>query len=163
MDKKVAVFITCLVDLFRAEVVFATIQLLEEAGCQVDVPLPQTCCGQPAYNSGDKTSAQKIARQTIALLKDYDYIVVPSGSCAAMIKQHYPSLFVDEKDFYLIAQKTAEKTYELTQFLYDILQVKKLDRQLDKKITYHDACSGLRELNIKNQPRHLLDLAAHSA
>jgi L-lactate dehydrogenase complex protein LldE len=160
MDKKVAVFITCLVDLFRAEVVFATIQLLEEAGCQVDVPLPQTCCGQPAYNSGDKTSAQKIARQTIALLKDYDYIVVPSGSCAAMIKQHYPSLFVDEKDFYLIAQKTAEKTYELTQFLYDILQVKKLDRQLDKKITYHDACSGLRELNIKNQPRHLLNAVA---
>jgi L-lactate dehydrogenase complex protein LldE len=157
MDKNVAVFITCLADLFRSEVIFASIQLLEEAGCQVDVPLPQTCCGQPAYNSGDRASTKIIARQVIALFEKYDYVVVPSGSCAGMLSKHYPDLFTDEPEIFPAAEKLAAKTFELTQFLFDVLKIKKFDRVLNKKITYHDSCSGLRELKIKNQPRHLLN------
>jgi L-lactate dehydrogenase complex protein LldE len=157
MSKKVAIFITCLADLLRAEIVFSTLQLLEEAGSEVVIPLPQVCCGQPAYNSGDNSSAQKIALQVIEQFAPYDYVVVPSGSCAGMICHHYPLLFADNETHQLEAMTLAAKTYELTQFLYDVLKIKTLPRLSDKKITYHDACAGLRELKIKNQPRHLLN------
>ena len=90
---RVALFVSCLVDLFRPSVGFAAVQLLEDAGCVVDVPRTQTCCGQPAYNQGDRADAAILARQTIDALQGYDYVVVPSGSCAGMLKQHYPQLF----------------------------------------------------------------------
>ena len=93
---RVALFVTCLVDLFRPSVGFAAVKLLEDAGCRVEVPAAQTCCGQPAYNSGDRADAKAIARQVIAAFGGYDYVVVPSGSCGGMIKTHYPALFADD-------------------------------------------------------------------
>ncbi|HMQ58787.1 MAG TPA: (Fe-S)-binding protein, partial [Rhizobiaceae bacterium] len=89
-------FVTCLVDLFRPSVGFAAVKLLEDAGCEVDVPLAQTCCGQPAFNSGDKADARAIAEQAIALFEDFDYVVAPSGSCGGMLKMHYPELFAGD-------------------------------------------------------------------
>src|SRR5687768_11561926 len=93
---RVGLFVTCLVDLLRPSVGFASVKLLRDAGCEVDVPAQQTCCGQPAYNSGDKATAARIARQTIAALEAHDYVVVPSGSCAGMLKLHYPALLADD-------------------------------------------------------------------
>ena len=122
---RVALFVTCLVDLFRPSVGFAAVKLLEEAGCTVEVPAAQSCCGQPAYNSGDRADAKAIARQVIAAFSAYDYVVVPSGSCGGMIKTHYPTLFADEPAMAEKAQVLAARTYELVSFLADVL---KLDR-----------------------------------
>jgi L-lactate dehydrogenase complex protein LldE len=153
---RVSLFVTCLADLFRPSVAFASIKLLEQADCEVTVPLQQTCCGQPAYNSGDYESTVPLAQQVIALLEKADYVVVPSGSCAGMICHHYPKLLQGEwRDR---ALKLAAKTFELTVFLNDIARIKP---QFDAppsnlSVTYHDNCAGLRELNIKEQPRQLL-------
>lgn len=160
MTKKpnVALFVTCLVDLYRPRVGFAAIALLESAGCVVTVPESQTCCGQPAYNSGDSQGTQTIARHTIAAFESFDYIVAPSGSCAAMLKEHYPTLF-NESDGDWLARSTAmaEKVFELTSFLNDIMPIgEKQTAPFDFGVTYHDSCSGLRELGIKKQPRKLL-------
>src|SRR4030065_2912447 len=95
---RVALFVTSLVDLFRPNVGFAAIKLLQDAGCEVHVPEAQTCCGQPAYNNGDLDNARAIARQVIEAFSGYDYIVAPSGSCAGMLKQHYPMLFEDDAE-----------------------------------------------------------------
>jgi L-lactate dehydrogenase complex protein LldE len=160
MTKVVGIFITCLADLFRPQIVFATIKLLEKNGCQVEVPTPQTCCGQPAYNSGDKKSAQAIARQVLDSFARYDYIVAPSASCAGMLKKHYPLLFKNEPEE-TTANRIANNTYELTQFLHDVLGIKKIHDSSHKKITYHDSCSALRELNIQQQPRELLNITTH--
>ena len=110
---RVGLFVTCLVDLFRPSVGFAAVKLLEEAGCTVEVPPAQTCCGQPAYNSGDKADTRTIARQVLAAFEGFDYVVVPSGSCGGMIKRHYPELFADEPALYQRAQHLAARTYEL--------------------------------------------------
>jgi L-lactate dehydrogenase complex protein LldE len=130
--------------------------LLEEAGCTVEVPAAQTCCGQPAYNSGDKEDAKAIARQVVAAFEDYDYVVVPSGSCGGMIKVHYPELFADEPDMAARVQHLALRTYELVSFLADVRGVERVAARYDGVATYHDACSGLRELGVKEQPRQLL-------
>ncbi|MFZ5931547.1 MAG: (Fe-S)-binding protein [Pseudomonadota bacterium] len=151
----IALFVTCLVDLFRPQAAFAAVRLLEDAGCIVHVPAAQTCCGQPGYNSGDKVGAGRLAVQTIRLLMDYDYVVVPSGSCAAMIKQHYPQLLAGDAALLAQARALADKTFELTQFLHDVMHYKPAFAMAEK-ITYHDACSGLRELGIQAQPRALL-------
>ncbi len=154
-QKNVALFVTCLVDMFRPSAAFATVKLLQDAGCIVQVPAAQTCCGQPAYNSGDKAGAALLASQTIRMLIDYDYVVVPSGSCAAMIKHHYPQLLADDAEMAALAQAVADKTFELTQFLHDVMHYKPVAKALEN-ITYHDACSGLRELAVQAQPRALL-------
>lgn len=151
----IALFATCLVDLMRPSVGFAALKLLEEAGCVIDVP-PQTCCGQPAYNSGDKNTAKKLAEQMIAAFEKYEAVVVPSGSCAGMVIKHYPELFANDPNLKTRAEKLAAKTYELTSFLVDILGVQEMQGALHSSITYHDSCSGLRELNVKMQPRKLL-------
>jgi L-lactate dehydrogenase complex protein LldE len=153
---RVGLFVTCLVDLFRPAVGFAAVKLLEEAGCAVEVPAAQTCCGQPAYNSGDKADAKAIARQVVAAFEDYDYVVVPSGSCGGMIKQHYAELFADEPDMAARVQHLALRTYELVSFLTDVRGVERVAARYDGVVTYHDACSGLRELGVKEQPRRLL-------
>ena len=153
---EVALFVTCLADLFRPSVAFDTIKLLERAGCSVIVPAQQTCCGQPAYNSGDYDATIPLAKQVIAMLEPADYVVVPSGSCAGMICHHYPRLLADEwRDR---ALQLSAKTFELTTFLSDILHVERGDRQPIElpAVTYHDSCAGLRELGIKQQPRKLL-------
>jgi L-lactate dehydrogenase complex protein LldE len=153
---RVSLFVTCLADLFRPSVAFASIKLLEQAGCEVTVPLQQTCCGQPAYNSGDYEATVPLAQQVIALLEPADYVVVPSGSCAGMICHHYPKLLQGEwRDR---ALKLAAKTFELTMFLKDIARI---EPQLNNppstlSVTYHDSCAGLREMSIKEQPRQLL-------
>ncbi len=140
----------------RPSVGWAAIKLLEEAGCTVEVPLAQTCCGQPAWNSGDRLNARALARDVIELFEDYSYVVVPSGSCAATVIKDYPEMFAGEPSLLQRAQSLSDKTYELITFLTDILNVEYVGVQYDGEITYHDSCSGLRGLGIKEQPRKLL-------
>lgn len=153
---RVGLFVTCLVDLFRPTVGFAAVKLLEDAGCQVEVPRAQTCCGQPAYNSGDHKNAEAIARQVIAAFEPYDYVVAPSGSCAGMIRAHYPALFDGDSAMQARARALAARTHELISFLTDVRSVVRVDARFAGSVTYHDSCSGLRELGIKSQPRRLL-------
>jgi L-lactate dehydrogenase complex protein LldE len=154
--KKVALFVTCLVDLFRPTVGFAAVKLLEDAGYQVDVPPSQTCCGQPAYNSGDKKDARAIASQIIEAFEDYDHIVVPSGSCGGMLGKHYPELFEGDAKWEPRAKAFSAKVHELVSFLTDIAKITTTGSSVKALATYHDSCSGLRELGIKGQPRALL-------
>jgi L-lactate dehydrogenase complex protein LldE len=153
---RVALLVTCLVDLFRPSVGFAAVKLLEAAGCTVEVPRAQTCCGQPAYNSGDKVDAKAIARQVIAAFAGYDYVVAPSGSCAGMVRVHYPELFADEPAMRMQVEDLAARTYELVSFLTDVRSMTAVAAHCAARVTYHDSCSGLRELSVKEQPRRLL-------
>jgi len=153
----VGLFVTCLVDLMRPVVGFAAVKLLEDAGCSVAVPRAQTCCGQPAYNSGDTQDAMDIAKNVIAVFEAFDYVVAPSGSCGGTIKKHYPEMFADDPEWAPRAQALADKTYELLSFLSDVRGVTQTGAQFDGTVTYHDSCSGLRELGIKDQPRALLE------
>ena len=153
---RVGLFVTCLVDLFRPSVGFAAVKLLEAAGCNVEVPYKQTCCGQPAHNSGDRSSSRAIARQVIKAFEDFDAVVVPSGSCAGMIKRHYPDLFADDEIWRARAEALATKTFELVSYLADELSVENIDARFDRSATYHDSCAGLRELGVREQPRRLL-------
>ena len=153
---RVGLFVTCLVDLMRPSIGFAAVKLLETAGCDVSVPPGQTCCGQPAYNSGDKASTADIARNTIAAFEGFDYVVAPSGSCAGMIKSHYPELLKDDAAWSKRAIALSVKTHELVSFLVDERGMASVDAKLKVRATYHDSCSGLRELKIKGQPRKLL-------
>jgi L-lactate dehydrogenase complex protein LldE len=153
---RVALLVTCLVDLFRPSVGFAAVALLEAAGCTVEVPRAQTCCGQPAYNSGDRADAKAVARQVIAAFAGYDYVVAPSGSCAGMLRVHYPELFADEPAMRTAAEELAARTWELVSFLVDVRGMQRVASRWEKSATYHDGCSGLRELGIKAQPRRLL-------
>jgi L-lactate dehydrogenase complex protein LldE len=152
---RVALFVTCLVDLMRPSVGFAAVKLLEDAGCSVEVPV-QTCCGQPAYNSGDRGTTRDLAIQMIETFRGYDYVVAPSGSCAGMIRAHYPELFADDPNWLPKANELGARTYELTSFLVDVLGVTEVDATFDGAVTYHDSCSGLRELGVQAQPRRLL-------
>ncbi|MBK1867059.1 (Fe-S)-binding protein [Aestuariivirga sp. YIM B02566] len=153
---RVGLFVTCLVDLFRPSVGFATVKLLEEAGCVVEVPESQTCCGQPAFNSGDRKDTADIARAVIKAFSPYDYVVAPSGSCAGMIKAHYPELFATGSPDRAAADALAAKTYELVSFLVRVMKQEKVAARFDGSATYHDSCSGLRELGVKAEPRKLL-------
>lgn len=154
---RVALFVTCLVDLFRPSVGFAAVKLMQDAGCTVEVPEAQTCCGQPAYNSGDRADTIAIARQVIAAFEEFDYVVAPSGSCAGMISKHYPELLADDPDWADRATALGARTHELISFLNDVLEIKGVDAVFEGTVTYHDSCSGLRELGIYAQPRSLLD------
>lgn len=154
---RVGLFVTCLVDLMRPRIGFAALELLERAGCEVVVPDTQTCCGQPGYNSGDRASALALARKVVSEFETCDYVVVPSGSCAGMIRTHFPDLFRDAPEELARAQRVCDKTYELTDFLVNIAGPGSLPAKYDARITYHDSCAGLRELGIKAQPRALLE------
>lgn len=153
---RVGLFATCLVDLVRPVVGFATVKLLEDAGCTVEVPKAQTCCGQPAFNSGDAADAADIAKQVIATFEGFDYVVAPSGSCGGTIKTHYPEMFEDDPAWKARAEALAAKTYELLSFLTDVMGVTATGAAFAGTVTYHDSCSGLRELGVKQQPRTLL-------
>ncbi len=153
---RVALFVTCLVDLYRPNVGFSAIALLERAGCTVEVPPTQTCCGQPAYNSGDRATAKDLARAVIDAFLPYDFTVVPSGSCGGMIAHHYPALFDDDPEYRGKAEALAAKTHELVSFLADVRGMTEVAARYDGVVTYHDSCSGLRELGIREQPRALL-------
>jgi L-lactate dehydrogenase complex protein LldE len=152
---RVGLFVTCLVDLMRPSVGFAAVKLLEDAGCTVEVPV-QTCCGQPAYNTGDRSTTRDLAERVIESFRGFDYVVAPSGSCAGMIKVHYPELFMDDPNWAPRANELAGRTFELTSFLVDVMGVKAVTARFGGAVTYHDSCSGLRELGVKRQPRRLL-------
>ena len=154
---QVGLFVTCLVDLMRPSVGFAAVKLLEDAGCHVAVPAAQTCCGQPAYNSGDKADAKAIARQTIDAFEGYDYVVAPSGSCAGMLTKHYPELFKGDEEMSGRARDLARRTFELVSFLIDVRGVTSVDAAFSGPVTYHDSCSSLREMRVHDQPRKLLN------
>lgn len=157
---RVGLFVTCLIDLFRPSVGFAAVRLLRQAGCEVDVPVVQTCCGQPAYNSGDKRSAERLARQTIKAFDGFDFIVAPSGSCAGMLKTHYPELLAGDREWEPRGRAFAERVHELVSFLVDVRGMRSVGATFTGRVTYHDSCSGLRELGIKSQPRTLLSSVA---
>lgn len=157
MTRQVALFVTCLVDIMRPRIGFAAIRALEAAGCDVVVPQGQTCCGQPALNSGDRDHAVALAKQTIAALLPYEAIIVPSGSCAGTIRCHYPELFENDPAWLPRAQAVAAKTFEVMAYLDEVCGWKPDGVTLPATAAYHDSCSGLRELGIKAQPRRLLD------
>ncbi len=155
-NKRVGLFVTCLVDLMRPRIGFAALKLLEGAGCEVIVPETQTCCGQPAWNSGDRAGAEALAKKAIAEFEGFDYIVVPSGSCGDHIRTEYQSMFAEESDWRDRATAMAARTYELTDFLANVLKVDSVPGDYEGVVTYHDSCSGLRSMGIKAQPRALL-------
>lgn len=153
---RVALFVTCLADTIRPRLGFAALQLLEQAGCDVEVPRAQTCCGQPAFNSGDTAGGAALARRMIAAFEGYDWVVTPSGSCAGMIRAHYTEALADDPAWLPRAQALAARTHELLSFLVDIRGWRPEGVALPATATYHDSCSGLRELGILQQPRTLL-------
>lgn len=155
-NPRVGLYVTCLTDLVRPRLGFAAIRLLEEAGCTVEVPLKQTCCGQPAFNSGASGHAAELAKQLIEQFEAFDYVVVPSGSCAAMIKVHYREALADDRDWLPRAERLAAKTWELVSFLVDVRGYRPKGVTLRTSATYHVSCSGLRELGIRTQPYSLL-------
>ena len=153
---RVGLFVTCLVDLMRPSIGFAALRLLQAAGCQVIVPAAQTCCGQPGYNSGDQKSAKALALKLLMEFEGCDYVVVPSGSCAGMIRVHYPALFQDDPSVIESVNRLSTRTYELTDFLATVVRLKNIPGRYSGTLTYHDSCSGLRELGVQAQPRALL-------
>lgn len=153
----VALFVTCLADLMRPATAFAAVHLLESAGFTVVIPEHQSCCGQPGYNNGDYRGAKALAQRTIAQLEAYPHVVLPSGSCAGMLRHHYPTLL--EGDWKLRAQALAGRVYELTQFLKEVADYAPQPVTLAGPVAYHDACAGLRELGIRSEPRELLRTA----
>jgi L-lactate dehydrogenase complex protein LldE len=152
---RIGLFVTCLVDLVRPCVGFAAVKLLEQAGCDVEVPV-QTCCGQPAWNSGTDKHAADLARAVIAAFEPFDYVVAPSGSCAGMIKRHYPEVLAHDAQWLPRGRALAAKTHELTSFLVNVCGMKEVSAQCPTRACYHDSCSSLREMRVRDQPRTLL-------
>jgi L-lactate dehydrogenase complex protein LldE len=152
----VGLLVTCLVDLMRPNIGFAAVRLLERAGCCVHFPEAQTCCAQPAFNAGERALARTVAAHMVSAFEGLDYVVAPSGSCAAMVKKHYPDLLSDHPLWHEKAKSMADRTFELTDFLVRICRFEGPFTPLPLKITYHDSCSGLRDLHVRDQPRTLL-------
>jgi L-lactate dehydrogenase complex protein LldE len=153
---RVGLFVTCLADLMRPSVAFAAVKLLQDAGCTVEVPDAQTCCGQPALNSGDSSDARKIAQRVIEAFEGFDAVVGPSGSCMGTLRHDYPALFADDPAWRARAEELSRRSHELLSFLVDGLKVDRVDARFDGRVTYHDSCAGLREMGVKGQPRRLL-------
>ena len=153
---RVGLFVTCLVDAMRPSVGFAALKLLREAGCRAEVPQAQTCCGQPAFNSGDTRDTATLARRFIETFEPFDYVVAPSGSCVGMTRAHYEEALADDPAWAGRARRLGEKTFELMSFLVDVMGFVPAEKSLAASATYHDSCSGLRELGVFEQPRALL-------
>lgn len=153
---RVALYVTCLVDLMRPSVGFAALRLLAAADCEVVVPAGQTCCGQPAWSAGERAAAAALARKAVAELEGFDAVVVPSGSCAEHMRQVWPELLADDAPWATRARAVAERCHELTSFLVDVLKFTAPPADFAGSVTYHDSCKGLRGLGIKKQPRELL-------
>lgn len=156
MQPRVGLFVTCLVDLMRPSVGFAAARLIEQADCTVVVPAGQTCCGQPAHNAGDPETARALALETMRSFDGCDFVVAPSGSCAAMLRLHYPALFKGRGDAEFKAKAFAERVHELTSFLVNVRRKTATGARFEGRVVHHDACSGLRELGIRSEPRQLL-------
>ena len=153
---RLALYVTCLVDLMRPAIGFASLRLLKNAGCEVVVPAGQTCCGQPAWSAGNRGLASDLAKKAIAELEGYDYVVIPSGSCADQLRNIYPQLLADDPAWAARAQAVAGRSYELSCFLSKVLALENVPGEFAGSVTYHDSCKGLRGLDIKAQPRALL-------
>ncbi len=157
---RVGLFVTCLIDVMRPEIGFSAIKLLESAGCEVVVPASQTCCGQPAYSGGNKAAARELAEKFLDEFEGFDYIVIPSGSCGGTIKTHYDDLFAGHPVLLERLAKIKSRVYELTDFLSSVVNLQTLPTptagSFTGTVTYHDSCSGLRELGVQKQPRELL-------
>lgn len=153
---EVHLFVTCLVDLFRPSIGFAAVKLIEQNGWKINIPNDQVCCGQPAYNSGNVSATREIAKNIINSFSKAQYVVVPSGSCAGMLKHHYPKLFKGVPEWQEKAESLATKVYELTDFLRNKCNYSGHDVSYAGQVTIHDSCSALREMGVKKQPRELL-------
>jgi L-lactate dehydrogenase complex protein LldE len=153
---RVALYVTCLVDLMRPSVGFAALRLVEATGCEVVVPAGQTCCGQPAWSAGERAAAAALAKQAVAELEGFDAVVVPSGSCAEHMRRAWPELLADEAPWAERARNVGERCHELTSFLVDVMHFAEPPATFAGRVTYHDSCKGLRGLGIKRQPRQLL-------
>ncbi len=144
----VGLFVSCLADLSRPQIGFASVKLLEYVGCNVAVPT-QTCCGQPAYNNGNKSSAIDIAKATIQSFEAFDHVIVPSASCAGMIKYHYPELLKDDTQWHEKAKNLSERTHELITYLYTIAGLSKVSTEYNGRIYFHESCSARREMRCQ--------------
>lgn len=153
---RVGLFVTCLIDLMRPEIGFSVVKLIERAGFEVVVPPAQTCCGQPAYNSGERAIARDLAHKMLREFEQYDYVVIPSGSCGGMVAVHYGDLFRDDPELMARYGRLRGKVHELTDFLVNVAKIELPVAEFAGPVTYHDSCSGLRELGIKHEPRALL-------
>ncbi|BAU29449.1 L-lactate dehydrogenase complex protein LldE [Aneurinibacillus soli] len=153
---RVSLFITCLSDVFFPQVGQSVVEVLERLGVEVDFPAAQTCCGQPAYNSGYQKDAAKAARQMITAFQKSEYVVAPSGSCVTMIRREYPELLKDDPTWHQAAVELAAKTYEFSEFIVKVLGVEKLEGELPANATYHHSCHMSRSLGIKAEPGKLL-------
>ena len=155
MDKKVYFFGTCLVDAAYPDAGMAAIRLLQSQGAEIVYPQDQSCCGQPAYNSGFVKQARAVARKQLqAFSKPYP-IVVPSGSCAGMMKHHYPTLFAG-RDEEAAARRFADRVYELFEYLDTVLQATFTDRGDPTTVTWHSSCHALREMNVVQHAKTLI-------
>ena len=157
MAATVQLFITCLVDSFFPHIGEAMLHVLNRAGVQVEFPNAQTCCGQPAFNAGLRAEARPLAMHTIEVFeKTSGDIIIPSGSCAAMVRQGYPELFQDDPAWLMRAEALAQRTYEFSEYLVDVRAVTDLSACWKGKIAYHPACHLLCSLGVDRQPRALL-------
>lgn len=154
---KASLFVTCIIDQIYPQVGVSAVRVLRKMGVDVDFPFDQTCCGQPLYNSGFTQQARKLARRVLTSFKDSQYIVVPSGSCAAMLKVFYLDLLADDPILLPQAQEMAAKTYEFSQFLVKVLKVADVGASYSGKTTYHPSCHLLREMEVRDEPRALLE------
>jgi len=155
---KVSLFVTCLVDQLWASIGTSSVEVLRRVGCEVEFDGRQTCCAQPAFNTGYRKEARAVAKRFIELFEESsaDAIVSPSGSCTAMV-HHYPELFADDEEWLKRAQLIVERTHELSSFLVRVLKVEDVGATWKGRVTWHDACHGLRDLNLKREPRRLID------
>lgn len=156
MAKRVSLFVTCIVDQLFPNVGMAMAEVLERVGYTVDFPEAQTCCGQPAFNSGYRDEARQVARHLIGVFRNSEYVVVPSGSCTSMVAHHYEDIFEKEPDWLAASRELAPRVWEFSRFLLEVAGVEDVGAALDDVVTYHDSCHALRELHIKRGPRRLL-------
>ena len=153
---RVSLFITCLVDQFFPDVGMSVVSVLRKLGVEVDFPAEQTCCGQPAFNSGFTSDARELAKRFIGIFENSDYVVAPSGSCTSMVKVFYPELFKDDPEWHKRAESLASRTYEFTEFLVNVLKVEDVGSSYHGKVALHQSCHLLRELNVRSEPQCLL-------
>jgi L-lactate dehydrogenase complex protein LldE len=153
---RVSLFVTCIIDQLFPQVGLAMCQVLERLGYTLDFPEAQTCCGQPAFNTGYRDEARVVARHFLEVFRDAEYIVVPSGSCTAMILHHYPELFADEPRWLEATERLLPRLFEFSKFLIEVARVEDVGARYHGVVTFHDSCHGLRELGIKEGPRRLL-------
>lgn len=156
MRTRVSLFVTCLVDQLFPEIGLAMAEVLERLGYETEFREAQTCCGQPAFNSGFTAEARGVARHFLEVFGDAEYIIVPSGSCCSMVRHHFTDLFYKDPEATVASKRLAKRVFEFSEFLVEVAHQEDVGARFDGAITYHDSCHALRELKIKEQPRRLL-------